>query len=101
MHLVIPAGILLPASVLNSQLFAHFATFVAINTVIFGALSLAKILPKIYFTDWMSGSTRRAATRSIYPDAPLPAKPVARRAVFRRRGDTPSDQLPVTRGERD
>jgi len=93
MHLVMPAGILLPASVLSSELFAHFATFVAINTVIYGALSVAKILPKIYVTDWMSGSSRRSATRSIYPDAPLSAKPAARRSLFGSAKTSPAAEL--------
>lgn len=68
-------GILLPTTVLSSSLFAHFATFVAINTVIYGALALAKILPKVYPSDWLSGRNRRRATRSIYPDGSLAAKP--------------------------
>ena len=100
MHLLVPAGILLPTSFLSSPLFAHFATFVAINTVIYCALSLAKILPKIYVADWVSGSSRRAATRSIYPDAPLTVKPASRWFSFRRSAPVHPDELPIKHTDR-
>ncbi len=95
MHLMISAGILIPTSFLNTELFAHFAAFVAINTVIYGALSLAKILPKVYFTDWVAGSSRRSATRSIYPDAPLPVKPVSRRSLVRTAAALTAEERPL------
>ena len=101
MHLTFPAGILFPASILSSDLFAHFATFVAINTVIYCALSLAKILPKVYFTDWLAGRSRRAATRSIYPDAPLSVKPAARRSLFRRAPNPRDEERPLLPSDRD
>ena len=77
MHQLIPTGLLLPAGALSSPLFAHFATFVAINTVIYCALSIAKMLPKLYPSDWLQRSNRRKATRSIYPDGPMAVKPAS------------------------
>ena len=40
------AGILLPADVLHSGWFQALATFVAINTLIYATLSLAKLIPR-------------------------------------------------------
>jgi hypothetical protein len=40
------AGILLPSSVLQSGWFHALAAFVAINTLVYAALSLAKIFPR-------------------------------------------------------
>jgi hypothetical protein len=40
------AGLLLPAEVLKSGWFAALATFVAINTLIYAALSLGKLIPR-------------------------------------------------------
>jgi hypothetical protein len=40
------AGILLPAEVLKSEWFQALAAFVAINTLIYAALSLAKLIPR-------------------------------------------------------
>lgn len=57
-----PTGLLLPESILETELFAVLATFVAINTIMYVALAVAKILPKVYVTDWI-----RAETRSIHP----------------------------------
>ena len=67
----LPAGVLLPESLLHSQWFAVWVTFVAINTLMYAALSIAKILPKIYPSDWVHGRNRRTETRSIYPDADI------------------------------
>jgi hypothetical protein len=39
-------GILLPSSVLQSGWFQVLAAFVAINTLIYAALSLAKLFPR-------------------------------------------------------
>ncbi|TFB98504.1 MULTISPECIES: hypothetical protein [Cryobacterium] len=71
----VPAGILLPDTILASEFFAVFSAFVGINTVIYVVLAVAKILPKIYFTDWVRGSNRRAAARSIYAVAEIPVRP--------------------------
>lgn len=40
------AGILLPAEVLQSGWFQALAAFVALNTLIYAALSLAKLIPR-------------------------------------------------------
>jgi hypothetical protein len=40
------AGILLPSEVLHSGWFQALAAFVAINTLVFAALSLAKLVPR-------------------------------------------------------
>jgi hypothetical protein len=69
-------GLLLPASVLHSGWFAVLATFVALNTVMYCALALGKMLPKVYVTDWLHTRNRRAQTRSIYPDGFTPTEPV-------------------------
>ncbi|MBC7442797.1 MAG: hypothetical protein H7311_09800 [Ramlibacter sp.] len=60
---------LLPESFLQTDFFAILATFVAINTVMYAVLAVAKILPRIYLTDWLSNRNRRSETRSIYPHA--------------------------------
>ncbi len=40
------AGILFPDSVLHSHWFQALAAFVAVNTLIYAALSLAKLIPR-------------------------------------------------------
>jgi hypothetical protein len=67
-HLV-PAGILLPESIVHTEWFAILATFVAINTVMYAALAAAKILPKLHPGSWLPARHQRAETRSIHPDA--------------------------------
>lgn len=64
----LPTGLLLPESTLQTDVFAVLAAFVAINTVMYVALSVAKMLPKIYVSDWIRRSNRRSQTRSIHPD---------------------------------
>ncbi|MDJ0377570.1 hypothetical protein QMF22_08675 [Cryobacterium sp. PH31-L1] len=66
--MLVPLGILLPGSVLQSDFFAILATFVAINTVMYAALAIAKILPRVYLGDLLPGQRRRHETRSIYPE---------------------------------
>ncbi len=66
-----PWGILFSESTLRSELFAVLAAFVAINTVVYVALAVAKVLPKIYFGDYLPGQDRRYETRSIHPDGPV------------------------------
>jgi hypothetical protein len=65
---LIPYGILLPQSVLSSGFFAVLSAFVAINTVMYVALAVAKAMPKVYLSDWMSRRNTRSQTRSIHPD---------------------------------
>jgi hypothetical protein len=44
--MTILAGILLPAEVLHSGWFQALAAFVAFNTLVYAALSLAKLIPR-------------------------------------------------------
>jgi len=64
----LPTGILLPETLLHSNFFAVLTLFVAINTLIYVALAVAKILPKIYMSDWIQRRRTRSETRSIYPE---------------------------------
>ncbi|MCY4728868.1 hypothetical protein NYO98_21505 [Nocardioides sp. STR2] len=66
---VVPMGVLLPDSILRNDFIAVLAAFVAINTIVYVTLAVAKILPKFYLRDWLAASNRRAETRSIHPDA--------------------------------
>ena len=59
-------GVLLPESFLRSPFFAVLATFVAINTVMYLSLAVAKMLPKVYLSDHLPSSNRRGETRSIH-----------------------------------
>jgi hypothetical protein len=65
--LLSPLGILLPESFLRSEGFAILAAFVAINTVIYVALAIAKMLPKVYVADWIDHRDRRGEHRGIDP----------------------------------
>lgn len=65
----VPLGILFPEALVRSEAFAVLAAFVAINTVVYVALSVAKAMPKIYLTDYLPRRYQRAETRSIHPDA--------------------------------
>ncbi|MCD4527270.1 hypothetical protein [Nocardioides sp. cx-173] len=65
-----PLGVLLPSWVMHSELFGVLAAFVAFNTLMYTALALAKVLPKVYVADWLSHRDRRAETRSIHPEDP-------------------------------
>jgi hypothetical protein len=68
---VLPMGVLLPDSILRNELIAVLAAFVAINTIVYVTLAVAKMLPKLYIRDYLSSRNRRAETRSIDPDAPV------------------------------
>ncbi|MCC5951903.1 MAG: hypothetical protein JJU45_07370 [Acidimicrobiia bacterium] len=59
---------LLPESVLGTQWFALLATFVAVNTILYVSMSIFKLLPKPYLSDFVRRHGRRAETRSIFPD---------------------------------
>ena len=71
MSALLSAGLLLPESLLYSEWFSVGATFVAINTLMYGALSISKVFPKIYPSDLVKRRNRRRETRSIYPDADI------------------------------
>lgn len=62
------AGILLPETTLQTHWFAILATFVAINTLMYMALAIAKVLPKIYLSDFYTSRDKRRETRSIWPN---------------------------------
>lgn len=64
----LPLGVVLPDAVVHSELFSVLAAFVAINTVMYGALAVAKMLPKVYPTSWFGGRNRREQNRSIHPE---------------------------------
>lgn len=70
----LPWGILFPATMLDSEWFAVLATFVAINTLVYMALAVSKVLPKVYFSDYVNRRDRRLHNRSIHPspDDPRP-----------------------------
>jgi hypothetical protein len=67
-------GLLFPEAVLHTELFAVLSAFVAINTVMYCALTVAKVLPKIYVADWVTSRNRRTETRGIHPDG-VPPRP--------------------------
>lgn len=50
--------------------FDLLAAFVAVNTVMYVALAVAKAMPKVYPRDWVPRRYQRAETRSIHPDGP-------------------------------
>ncbi len=66
-------GIVLPESTLRATWFAVLAAFVAINTVMYLALAVAKILPKVHPRDWLPRGYARSQERGIYPDGRPPA----------------------------
>ncbi|WP_457205045.1 hypothetical protein [Nocardioides sp. P5_C9_2] len=68
---VIPMGLLLPESLLRHDVVAVLAAFVAINTIVYVTLAVAKVLPKVYLSDVLESRDRRSETRSIDPDAPI------------------------------
>jgi hypothetical protein len=63
----IPLGILLPDSTLDHTWFAVLSAFVAINTIMYTSLAIAKIAPKIYLGDHIHRRDRRTTNRSIHP----------------------------------
>jgi hypothetical protein len=67
---VTPWGILLPEDLLRHDVVAVLAAFVAINTIVYVTLAVAKVLPKVHVTELLSHRNRRSETRSIHPDGP-------------------------------
>lgn len=63
-------GLLLPESFLQARFFVVLATLVALNTVIYAALSVVHVIPKWFKASWLRGRRPRGMTRSIYPDGP-------------------------------
>ncbi|WP_129338239.1 hypothetical protein [Cellulomonas endophytica] len=66
--LVAAAHAVVPASVLDAGPARVLAAFVTINTVMYAALALAKVLPRVYPSTWFQRDNRRAEDRSIYPE---------------------------------
>lgn len=72
-------GILLPESFLQSEFFQVLATFVAINTLMYVTLAIAKMLPRWHPSDLLRGRNRRREDRSIWAvDAPRDTSEQAR-----------------------
>ncbi|MFF2315063.1 hypothetical protein ACFVTE_02205 [Arthrobacter sp. NPDC058097] len=59
-------GLVLPEALLFTDWFRVMAAFVAVNTVMYAALAVAKVLPKVQPPDWRRG--QRSETRGIYPE---------------------------------
>jgi hypothetical protein len=64
---VLIGGILLPESFLESEFFQVLATFVAINTLMYVTLAVAKMLPRIHPSDLLHRRDRRREPRGINP----------------------------------
>ncbi|HLP23996.1 MAG TPA: hypothetical protein VK139_08170 [Microbacteriaceae bacterium] len=71
MNQLVLAGILLPDSFLHGNFFLVLSALVALNTTIYAALAIAKIVPKVLRPRLWRRGRQRAETRSIYPDGPL------------------------------
>jgi hypothetical protein len=61
----------LPTSLLQSEAFGVLAAFVAINTIMYAAVTVAKLLPRVNPSMLQRGRYQRAETRSIHPEGPL------------------------------
>jgi hypothetical protein len=61
------SGILLPESFLQSEFFQILSVFVAINTLIYVTLAVAKMLPRIHPGDLFHRRDRRSESREINP----------------------------------
>lgn len=68
----VPAGILLPETFLQSEFFQVLATFVAINTLMYVTLAIAKMLPRVHPGDLVNRRNRRREPRGITPPAESP-----------------------------
>ena len=68
MNVIAPTGLLLPAELLVTPFFQFLSAFVANNTIMFAALAIAHMLPKVHFSDFVTSRGRRKETRSIHPD---------------------------------
>lgn len=64
-----------PESIMHTKWFASLTIFVSINTVLYLTMSIVKLLPKAYLSDWVDHRNRRGETRSIYPEGDSPATP--------------------------
>lgn len=72
MNDLVLGGHALPTALTGTHAYAVLWTFVALNTVMYATLSLAKTLPALRRDGGRRrrpGRSRRAESRSIYPDA--------------------------------
>ena len=67
---VVAWGLLLPESTLDQHWFRVVAAFVAVNTLAYLALSIAKSLPEAHRPAQRPRRYARGETRSIHPDGP-------------------------------
>lgn len=68
-NVIVHSGVLFSESLLRSDFYFVLSTVVALNTTIYAALSIAKVLPKWYQPSWLRRGRTRAETRSIYPES--------------------------------
>ena len=61
---------LLPSSLLSTDVFRILAAFVAINTIMYAAVTVSKLVPKVNPAALRRTRYQRSETRSIYPDGP-------------------------------
>lgn len=67
--LVVTLGAMVPSEAVESRWFALLAAFVAVNTVMYVALSIAKAFPRVHPRDFLPRRYHRTETRSIHPDS--------------------------------
>lgn len=67
---VVAWGLLLPERILDDHWFRVLAAFVAVNTLVYVTLAIAKALPRFYASDFLPRRYSRRETRSIHPDGP-------------------------------
>ncbi|GAA2723462.1 hypothetical protein [Cellulomonas aerilata] len=67
---VVDTGALLPATVMHAGAVRVLQAFVTINTVMYCALAVAKILPRLHPSTWLRKPRHRAEERGIHPAAP-------------------------------
>ena len=66
--LLVPLRILFSQEVLRSHAFQSLAAVVAVDTIMYVALAVARMLDEVYASDWHRGRYSRAETRSTHPD---------------------------------
>jgi hypothetical protein len=69
--MLVRLGVLIPEHFLESGVFQFLSASVALNTIMYVALAIAKMLPKLYLSDWVRRRGRRTEARSIHPDDPI------------------------------
>ncbi len=83
---------MLPESVVHSTPFLVLGTFVAMNTMMYVVLAVAKLLPKVYLSDLGRRRDQRIDNRSIYPVIPPLPHANAAPAPVRRHPCAPQSQ---------